>query len=111
MDGRRFFHARLPSRHRDLGSVPAPPRGAPHAAGRIEGTGRRVKQEGQTAKGRLITSQPIVINQQNKHTTYDSVDEYKNNLYYRQIDLSQNDLHGGKNRTSTMNQQRWKDRQ
>lgn len=104
MDGRRFFHARLPSRHRDLGRVPSPPRGAPHAAGRIEGIGRRVKQEGQTAKGRLITSQPIGINQQNKHTTYDSVDEYKNNLYYRQTDLLQNDLHGGKNQTLIMNQ-------
>lgn len=74
--------------HRDLGSVPAPPRGAPHAAGQTEGTSKIVKQEGQTAKGRLITSQPIVINKQNKHTTYDSVDEYKNNPYYRQIDLS-----------------------
>lgn len=104
MDGRRFFHARLPSRHRDLGSVPAPPKGAPHAAGRIKRTGRIVKQEGQTAKGRFITNQPIVINQQNKHTTRDSVDEYKNNPYYRQIDLSQNDLHGEKNRISTMNQ-------
>ena len=53
-----FFSFFAPARHRDLGSVPAPPKGAPHAAARIVGTGRRVKQEGQTAKGRLITSQP-----------------------------------------------------
>jgi hypothetical protein len=54
-----FFSFFATARHRDLGSVPAPPRGAPHALDRKARIGNVVKQEGHTEKGLTKKVNPL----------------------------------------------------
>lgn len=88
-----FFSFFAPARHRDLGSVPAPPRGAPHALDGKARTGEKVKQKGNTAKGRKAkANRPIIKEIIGKRIIY----AYKNyKQMYQYLHLAAYDLRSG----------------